>query len=841
MEKSKTDSRPRYRGKRKRPRNKATILTEDVQKIDPRCSKPHRLIVIDKETGNHFLLATDAQLSLFPKSLIKESSCDANRIEPSHVLVDSLGRIIYTFGQITLKIDLGIGKVFFWKFTLVDYERPIIGRDFLSHFNLQINFQKMCLVNLETGLETTRISTVACECHRNDDCDDGWPNITAIFKRSIKHRNHIMDQNTGKAFLVGCSSQSSVFPKSEVKEEDLEPFNDSFELHWISGKVAQVLGWTIQKMDFGLGREFTWKFAVIDIDKPIIGLDFIKYFGLTQQLKMGYFSLFDSETNLATPAPSGPCDCGNFREGWPKSCFLITEYLSNNSEPTGESDTKNKKDNNSESPNSTLKSFNQNFTGLQVPKEKSEELKRSPELSKLNSKPVSLKSKELGQYPEPFTQNPKTFDQIYRELERLNENPESSKSNSEPPNQNSKESNQYPQPFIQNLKPFSQSSRESQLTKKIPEPFKPNPELSKKNPKESNENSEQPKRSSELSNQNSEETQQDRGETSSEKFKEEIPKPNRKSSKGSDLNSSKLNKKSNLKEDSENSREDYGLGNRKSTSPKSNLKEDSINAREHSKNEKEESGSDNQKSPVPKNENSQTEPKEQSRTRKKNSSKLNNNSNLKEDSKNEKEECGPVNKKSTSINTENSQAEILKDQREISNITFLPPVKHRFHVFDSKTQMLFLIGTESELSVFPQEFVEKSKIEPFDSSFEVTGTFGKKEEVFGWTTLVIDIGVGREFTWKFALINIGKPILGWDFISHFGFAFHIGGLLDLETKITAPPPQGPCDCGQVNDGWPTFVNFMKVPINEFTGANENTLGIEEESRLAMKESSKTGE
>ncbi|XP_033210204.1 uncharacterized protein LOC117168563 [Belonocnema kinseyi] len=1012
----------RYRGKKKRPINETRIPsqeTSEIKKVDPRCSKPHRLIVTDKKTDIPFLLAPDAQVSLFPKFLIEENSKDINnRIEHSDVLVDSSGTIIYTSGQITLTIDLGLGKLFSWKFTLVNFERPIIGRDFLSHFQLQINFQRMCLMNVEAGLETTRISTVACECHRNDNSDDGWPNITAIFKRSIKHRNHIIDKNSNKAFLVGFSSQVSVFPKSEVNDEDLEPFNGSFELHWLSGKVAHVLGWNIQKLDFGLGREFTWKFAVIDIDKPIIGFDFINYFGLTQQLKMGYLSLFDSETNMATPAPSGPCDCGHFREGWPKSCFLIPACPEHNTEPSSVfkellTEVQSSKENteplrksnqnlkesspNSEASNGTLKPFSQNSRGFQLTKEKSETLKSS-ELSEADLEPVNEKSTKFDQYPEPFTRNPKTFHQRFRELELLNKS-------TEPLSQSSKESNQYPQPFNQNLKPFSQSSRVLQPVEKIPTPFT-------QNPKESNKISID-KRSIESPNQNFKETQQDRLEMFREK--EEISKPVEKPPRGSNRNFMKLDNKYNLKEDSRNAGNEFGSNNKKSTLPRnenphdkvkeqprtiskhslnlgirSNLKEDSrsatkesgsvseksasprnenfkdkakdqpraskansskldikSNLKEYYKNERdefeavnkkstspknenpqdktkdqprannrnsskldnksnlkenarEESGSINKKSASPKNENPQYKLKDQPRANNRNSSKLENRSNLKEDYRNERDESKAVNKKSTSPKNENSQdksqdqpqennknslkqdsksnlkedsrnareesgtiikkltspkkensqdklkEELQTSNRNVSNLDNKFNIKHRFHVTDIETKLHFLIGTESELSVFPQERVRKERREPFDGSFEVSGGFGKIEKIFGWTTQVIDIGLGRKFTWKFALINIGKPILGWDFISHFGLSFHTGGLLDLETKITAPPPDGPCDCGSINDGWPTFVNFMKVPIKEKPNRIEEesvlvseAAAIKDDSQLALSDNNST--
>ena len=54
------------------------------------------------------------------------------------------------------------------------------------------------------------------------------------------------------------------------------------------------------QLDLGLAKAFTWKFTTADVSKPIIGADFLRYFGLL--VDVGRKRLMDAETFLTAPA-----------------------------------------------------------------------------------------------------------------------------------------------------------------------------------------------------------------------------------------------------------------------------------------------------------------------------------------------------------------------------------------------------------------------------------------------------------------------------------------------------------------------------------------------------------
>ncbi len=76
----------------------------------------------DKNTGYLFLVDTGAQISVIPPDPKKNHQL--SRIE--------------TFGEIALTLNLGLRRSFPWIFTIAQVKTPILGADFLSHFNVSV-------------------------------------------------------------------------------------------------------------------------------------------------------------------------------------------------------------------------------------------------------------------------------------------------------------------------------------------------------------------------------------------------------------------------------------------------------------------------------------------------------------------------------------------------------------------------------------------------------------------------------------------------------------------------------------------------------------------------------
>ena len=105
--------------------------------------KPRSLFVTDALTGRKFLLDTGASVSLFPAA--PNSDPDNSAIQ----LVAANGTRINTFG--TKKIPLMFdGRRFQWEFTLANVREPLLGADFLGHYNLLVDVAHSRLVDVST-------------------------------------------------------------------------------------------------------------------------------------------------------------------------------------------------------------------------------------------------------------------------------------------------------------------------------------------------------------------------------------------------------------------------------------------------------------------------------------------------------------------------------------------------------------------------------------------------------------------------------------------------------------------------------------------------------------------
>ncbi|XP_015120764.1 uncharacterized protein K02A2.6-like [Diachasma alloeum] len=65
------------------------------------------------------------------------------------------GTLINTYGYASISPDLGLRREFTWRFIEADVSRPIIGADFLHHYNLLPDLRNECLIDSSTGLKST--------------------------------------------------------------------------------------------------------------------------------------------------------------------------------------------------------------------------------------------------------------------------------------------------------------------------------------------------------------------------------------------------------------------------------------------------------------------------------------------------------------------------------------------------------------------------------------------------------------------------------------------------------------------------------------------------------------
>lgn len=90
----------------------------------------------------HFLIDTGSDLCVYPRVALHE-----RRARSNYQLYAANGSTIPTYGWINLRLNLGLRRDYTWKFVVADVNKPIIGIDFLAHYNLLVDCRQHRLVD----------------------------------------------------------------------------------------------------------------------------------------------------------------------------------------------------------------------------------------------------------------------------------------------------------------------------------------------------------------------------------------------------------------------------------------------------------------------------------------------------------------------------------------------------------------------------------------------------------------------------------------------------------------------------------------------------------------------
>ena len=104
--------------------------------------------VYDRSTHFRFLVDTGAEVSVLPPSTT-ERTC-----RQDYTLKAANGATIVTYGTRSLTLDLGLRRTLQWIFVLADVSMPILGADFLRHFDLLVDMKGYLLIDKVTSLAT---------------------------------------------------------------------------------------------------------------------------------------------------------------------------------------------------------------------------------------------------------------------------------------------------------------------------------------------------------------------------------------------------------------------------------------------------------------------------------------------------------------------------------------------------------------------------------------------------------------------------------------------------------------------------------------------------------------
>ena len=116
---------------------------------------PSRLFFIKDRTSHlRFLVDTGAEVSVIPPSC-----CGSTYPFTGPSLQAANQSPIASHGVQPLCLNLGLRHPFQWTFIVVDAKHPILGADFLGHFNLLVDVNHCCLIDTLTQLQVHGILT----------------------------------------------------------------------------------------------------------------------------------------------------------------------------------------------------------------------------------------------------------------------------------------------------------------------------------------------------------------------------------------------------------------------------------------------------------------------------------------------------------------------------------------------------------------------------------------------------------------------------------------------------------------------------------------------------------
>lgn len=115
---------------------------------------------------------------------------------------------------------------------------------------------------------------------------------------TCKGRLFITDKTTKLQFLVDTGSDICAYPRTLLREKRCK---SKYDLFAANGTQISTYGCIQLNLNLGLRREFKWRFIVADVSKPIIGVDFLSFYGLLVDCR--HHSLIDSLTKLSVQAP----------------------------------------------------------------------------------------------------------------------------------------------------------------------------------------------------------------------------------------------------------------------------------------------------------------------------------------------------------------------------------------------------------------------------------------------------------------------------------------------------------------------------------------------------------
>jgi hypothetical protein len=86
-------------------------------------------------------------------------------------------------------------------------------------------------------------------------------------------------------------------------------------------------------------------------------------------------------------------------------------------------------------------------------------------------------------------------------------------------------------------------------------------------------------------------------------------------------------------------------------------------------------------------------------------------------------------------------------------------------IMDRLSKRHFLVDTGSDLSVYPHRLIPRCKE---CDNYDLRAAKGSNIPTYGWLPLSLNLGLRWNFMWRFVVTDVTHPLIGIDFLSHFG-------------------------------------------------------------------------
>ena len=115
--------------------------------------------------------------------------------------------------------------------------------------------------------------------------------------------------------------------------------------------------------------------------------------------------------------------------------------------------------------------------------------------------------------------------------------------------------------------------------------------------------------------------------------------------------------------------------------------------------------------------------------------------------------------------------------------TGCPTASNRLFVSDVDSKRRFLIDTGSDVSCFPRRLLRQQLEE---TGYELSAANNSAIQTYGYLPLRLNLGLRRDFNWRFVIADVATPIIGSDFLAEFQLLPDCGNkkLLDSVTGLS---------------------------------------------------------